>query len=664
VSGLETREPSPEFDEAAVEGAVAPTGQRRERIWRRLLRNPLAVVGLVWIALLLLCFLIPGLLATHDPVQQDVTLSRLRETPSAEHWLGTDAFGRDLYSRVIWGGRLTVKAILIALGLSTLIGIPVGLFSGWRGGRVDRAIMWVVDVLFSLPLILLALAIVGALGTGLVPAMIAVGVLLSTRFARLTRGVALAEREELYVDAARISGLSTPTILRRYILPNLWPVLIVQIAIISGVILLVGAVLSFIGVGSPPDSYDWGAMLNQGREQILAFPYQVVPSAAAIILTVLAFNLVGDGVRDAIGQSTARPSRRSVRRDERARAATAPAEHPDGSLLSISNLSVEFPAAQGQVAHVLDCVTLDVRPGETVCIVGESGSGKSMTVLTALGLVPESGRRTAGEVRFDGLELTGLTERQWQSVRGRQIGMIFQEPVAVLNPGLTVGAHLVETLRFHLDLDRKTARRRAIELLQLVRVPDPERRIDEYPHQFSGGMAQRVGIALALACDPVLLIADEPTTALDVTVQGQILDLLGDIQQRLGMALILITHDLGVVAEIADRVAVMYAGQVVETGTANEVFEAPQHPYTKALLDTMPQRHERADELAVIPGTVPSPSAWPTGCRFHPRCSAAVDACRSTDPTPGPDTQRVVRCLLVHPSNAMCQAQRVTEEGS
>lgn len=651
MSGLETSEPSAEFDEAAVEGAVAPVGHAREPIVRRLLRNPLAVAGLVWIVFLLVCFVAPGLLATHDPVRQDVTLTRLRETPSAEHWLGTDAFGRDLYSRIIWGGRLTVKAILIALGLSTLIGIPVGLFSGWRGGRVDRAIMWVVDVLFSLPLILLALAIVGALGTGLVPAMIAVGILLSTRFTRLTRGVTLAEREELYVDAARISGLSTPTILRRYILPNLWPVLIVQIAIISGVILLIGAVLSFIGVGSPPDSYDWGAMLNQGREQVLAFPYQVVPAAMAIVVSVLAFNLVGDGVRDAIGQSSPRVSRRRVRRDDRARPVAPPVEHPDDALLSIGDLSVEFPVAGGGAAHVLDGVTLSVRSGETLCIVGESGSGKSMTVLSALGLVPDPGRRTAGEVRFDGVELTGLSERQWQAVRGRQIGMIFQEPVAVLNPGLTVGAHLVETLRFHLGLDRTAARRRAVELLQLVRVPDPVRRIDEYPHQLSGGMAQRVGIALALACDPVLLIADEPTTALDVTVQGQILDLLADIQHRLGMALILITHDLGVVAEVADRVAVMYAGQVVESGTASEVFADPEHPYTRALLETMPQRHGRDDELTVIPGTVPPADAWPSGCRFHPRCPEAIELCRTEVPPPGPDPERVVRCLLAdHPA--------------
>ena len=642
------------LDEVALEAATAPAGRRRSHGWRRLLRNPFAVFGLIWILLLIVCFVAPGLLATHDPVRQDVTLTRLRETPSAEHWLGTDAYGRDLYSRIVWGGRLTVTAILIALGISTAIGIPLGLFSGWRGGRVDRAIMWVVDVFLSLPLVLLALAIVGALGTGLVPAMIAVGVLLSTRFARLTRGVALGEREELYVDAARISGLSTPTILRRYILPNLLPVLIVQVAIISGVILLVGAVLSFIGVGSAPDSYDWGAMLNQGRLEILEHPHQVVPSATAIVLTVLSFNLVGDGVRDALGRGTPPAPERHRRGRGRRRGPDEESvvEHPDDALLSISGLSVEFPGQDGAVAHVLDGVTMSVRPGETLCVVGESGSGKSVTMLTALGLTPPPGRRTAGECRLEGRDLGVLSERQWQEVRGRKIGMIFQEPVAALNPGLTVGAHLVETLRFHLGLGRAEARTRALELLALVRVPDPKRRIDEYPHQFSGGMAQRVGIALALACDPVLLIADEPTTALDVTVQGQILDLLAEIQQRLGMAMILITHDLGVVAEVADRVAVMYAGQVVETGTSREVFGSPLHPYTRALLASMLQHHDRNDNLTVIPGSVPSPHAWPTGCRFHPRCSEAVDACRRVRPEPGHDPERLVRCLLVHPEPA------------
>jgi peptide/nickel transport system permease protein len=461
--------------------------------------------------------------------------------------------------------------------------------------------------------------------------MIAVGVLLSTRFARLTRGITLAEREELYVDAARITGLSRSTILRRYIFPNLLPSLIVQVAIISGAILLISAVLSFIGVGSAPDSYDWGAMLNQARREFLTDAWQVVAPAGAVVLTVLSFNLLGDGIRDAVGRDPTH-SAISVVGGSRAPAETA---HDQEALLSIRDLSVSFPGPGGGPGlSILDRVSLEVRAGETLGLVGESGSGKSMTALSALGLTPAPGRVTMGSVRFDGRDVTDLTERAWQQIRGDDIGVVFQEPIAVLNPALTVGAHLVEPLILHRAMGRAQARSRAVELLAMVRVPDPHRRIDEYPHQMSGGMAQRVGIAMALACEPKLLIADEPTTALDVTVQGQILDLLTDLRERLGMTVIIITHDLGVVAEVADRVAVMYGGQVVEVGSSREVFAHPRHPYTAALLETMPQSHrgDPGDELAVIPGMVPSPSAWPAGCRFHPRCRYATDRCLAGSP--------------------------------
>jgi peptide/nickel transport system permease protein len=611
----------------------------------RFARNRLALLGAFWLLLLLICFFVPGLVATQDPHQQDVTLIRLLETPSGEHWLGTDGFGRDTFSRVVWGGRMAVGSILIGLGLSAGIGIPLGLVSGWRGGWFDRIVMWLVDVLFSLPLVLLAMAIVAVAGTGLVPAMVAVGFLLSTRFARLTRSVTLSEREELYVDAARITGLSTPTILRRYIMPNLLPALIVQVAVISGVTLLIGAVLSFIGVGSDPTGYDWGAMLNQARGDFLLEPWQIVPPASAIVLTVLSFNLVGDAVRDAIGRDASSSALARVRSGS---IQAGPTPHAPGALLSVRDLSVSFPSPTGGAHEILTGVSIDIASGETLGLVGESGSGKSMTLLSALGLVPAPGRITAGSVRFDGRDVTNLSEREWQAIRGDDIGMVFQEPIAVLNPALTIGAHLLEPLLLHTDLNRKAARQRALELLAMVRVPDPERRLDEYPHQMSGGMAQRVGIAMALACEPKLLIADEPTTALDVTVQGQILDLLFDLRSRLGMTMVIVTHDLGVVAEVADRVAVLYAGQVVEVGTAPEVFTRPRHPYTEALLDTMPQNHRGGDELTVIPGMVPVASAWPSGCRFHTRCRHAADICRAGVPgmVDGSDGH-VTRCARV-----------------
>jgi oligopeptide/dipeptide ABC transporter ATP-binding protein len=282
-------------------------------------------------------------------------------------------------------------------------------------------------------------------------------------------------------------------------------------------------------------------------------------------------------------------------------------------------------------------VSLDVGAGETLGVVGESGSGKTMTVLAALGLVPEPCRVTGGLVQFQGRDVTGFGEREWQPIRGNDIGVIFQDPVAALNPALTVGAQVGEPLMLHRHLGRRQARRRAVELLGMVQLPDPARTLDLYPHQLSGGMAQRVGIAIALACEPALLIADEPTTALDVTVQGQILDLLDDLTSGLGMSTVLITHDLGVIAETADRVAVLYAGQVVEVGTPHQLFSEPRHPYTWSLLATMPQNHRVGDQLTVITGTPPTPAAWPAGCRFHPRCPFTTSTCRRDPPPPHTD---------------------------
>ncbi len=617
----------------------------RQRFWKRMVRNPLALFSMVWFAILIVSWVWPELLATHDPFKQDVTLQRLFEGPSGDHWLGTDGLGRDHYSRVIFGAGFAFRSILIAMTIAIGIGVPVGLFSGWRGGRIDRAIMWVNDVLFSLPIILLAMAVIIILTPSLTNAMIGVGIAMATRFVRLTRGVTLAEKEELYVDAARITGISVPRILARYIAPNLLPSLIVQAAIISGAIILIGATLSFLGIGASLDDPDWGVMLNRARPDFRREGiWQIMPSGGALVLTVLAFNLLGDAIRDAIGRDASSNALTITKRVSVTPASTAHAGGDD-LVISVRDMDVEFPSANGPVSEILNGVSFEVRAGETLGVVGESGSGKSMTMLSALGLTPAPGRMTRGSVNFAGTDVTNLTEKAWQSIRGREVGVIFQEPIAVLNPAMKVGDQIMEPLRIHMGMSKAEARTRAVELLTEVRVPDPERRLDQYPHEFSGGMAQRVGIAMALACEPKLLIADEPSTALDVTVQGQILDLLAEIQTRRNMAIILITHDLGVIAEAADRVLVMYGGQVMETGSAEDVFFRPKHPYTKALLDTMPQNHSGDGELAVIAGIVPQPTAWPTGCRFAPRCVHATDACTSTTPPLLTVNTDVVRCV-------------------
>ena len=301
------------------------------------------------------------------------------------------------------------------------------------------------------------------------------------------------------------------------------------------------------------------------------------------------------------------------------------------SVLEVEGLATSFPMERGRVA-VVDGVDLCLARGETLALVGESGCGKSVTALSILRLVPKPGRIEAGRVRLGGREIQGLPVTEMRRVRGREISMIFQEPQTSLNPVVRVGAQVVEAIRLHERGSREAARARALELFERVRIPDAPERLDAYPHELSGGLKQRVVIAMALAAHPKVLVADEPTTALDVTIQAQILELLRELQRELGMAILLITHDLGVVNELADRVAVMYAGRIVEAGTRAEVLGQPRHPYTQALLRSMPALAKRGERLAEIPGTVPWPGDWPAGCRFSTRCPRVMDVCRAREP--------------------------------
>lgn len=305
------------------------------------------------------------------------------------------------------------------------------------------------------------------------------------------------------------------------------------------------------------------------------------------------------------------------------------------TLLRVKDLQTTFRTGGNSSVRAVDGVSFDLDPGETLAIVGESGSGKSVTSLSLMGLLPkDTGSVTGGSMRLNGYEMRGFSEEEMRAVRGKQIGMIFQEPMTSLNPVKTVGWQIMEMVMHHEKLSRRAAYRRAIEMLDLVGIPEPARRVDNYPHQMSGGMRQRAMIAMALSCEPRILIADEPTTALDVTIQAQMLELMKDLQDRMGMAIIFITHDLGVVAEVADRVVVMYAGQVVESGEVEQIFEAPRMPYTAGLMNSIPRigASRRKERLRAIPGTVPPLSDLPHGCRFNPRCAHATELCRATPP--------------------------------
>ncbi|QIA27619.1 ABC transporter ATP-binding protein [Thermaerobacter sp. PB12/4term] len=325
-------------------------------------------------------------------------------------------------------------------------------------------------------------------------------------------------------------------------------------------------------------------------------------------------------------------------------------------LVEIRGLRTTFQTEEGLVPAV-NGVDLAIRRGETLAVVGESGCGKSVTALSILRLIPSPpGRIEAGEIVFEGRDLLRLSDEEMRRIRGNEIAMIFQEPMTSLNPVFTVGDQIAEVFMFHRGMSRRDALEQAVEMLRHVGIPAPERRVREYPHQMSGGMRQRVMIAMALACHPKLLIADEPTTALDVTIQAQILDLMRRLKEELGMAILLITHDLGVVAEMAERVVVMYAGRVVEEGDVYSVFRNPVHPYTEGLLRSIPRLDEDRERLPAIEGTVPSPGHLPGGCPFHPRCPYATDTCREVEPRLEPLGEgRYAACHLA--------AERLTGEG-
>jgi len=651
-------------DPSPAGSGVPQPGRRltaRARTLRRFVANRTVIPAVVVLLAVVAAGLLAPWLAPYDPLDQD-----LRNTfahPSSDHWLGTDNFGRDILSRLIFGARIAVIAVGEAVGIALLIGLPVGLAIGYVGGWWDRITMRVVEAIVSIPGIMLAIVIVTILGIGLTNAMVALGILYSTQFIRLCRGLVIAEREEEYVRAARVLGASRTRITVRHLVPNIAGPIIVQATLACGAVLLAEAGLSFLGLAVQPPDASWGTMLTTASQFIALEPWQAIPPGFAIFLAVLAINLLGDAMRDSMGRGTnpvvaASPaaSASRFRRGGAADPLPSPANPPlephagEDAVLTIAGLEIQFPDARGSWHPVVTDMALTIDRGQSLGLVGESGSGKSVSALAALGMVPSPGAVTAGTIRLDGHDIVGAPPARLRAIRGDSVAMVFQDPMASLNPGLRVGRQLAEVLRVKRGLGRREARVRTIELLDMVGIPDPASRADRFPHEFSGGMVQRIAIARALSCDPSLLIADEPTTALDVTVQSEILELLGRLQDELGMAILFISHDLSVVAEIADRAAVMYAGQVVEEAPIDELLTAPRHPYTEALLRSVPHAANRGERLPTIPGSVPKPGRWAAGCRFAPRCPYADAACSEPQSLAIADAPATpsVRCHRAH----------------
>ncbi|HMG41344.1 MAG TPA: dipeptide/oligopeptide/nickel ABC transporter permease/ATP-binding protein [Acidimicrobiales bacterium] len=626
------------------------------RAGRRLRRDPVAAVACAYLIIVVVMAVFAPLIAQHDPNFQ--YLSERLSGPSGTHWLGTDDLGRDTFARLLFGARVSLQTSVLVALLAVAIAVPIGLVAGYRSGLVDLAVMRVTDALLSVPPLVIALAVAGILGPGTRNAVIALTVVVVPGLVRLVRAQALAIREEGYVEASKAIGTRSNVILARRIFPHVLSSLLVQVSVVLGTILVVEASLSFLGLGQQLPHASWGAMLKSGFALIATDARLILVPAIAITLTTLAFNALGDGLRDALVSGGRELHRRVgdvlgttsvVPGAQRDRQGSVPGERVQGvddAVLSIRNLRVGFDSGS-DVVEVLDGVNLEVHRGEILGLVGESGCGKTVTSQSILRLLPSPPARIlAGEICFEGRDLLTLSPKGMRSVRGSEIAMIFQDPMASLNPAFTIGDQLIEAQRVHRKVSRSAARERAIELLDRVGISDPERRLEEYPHTLSGGMRQRALIAMALANDPKLLIADEPTTALDVTVQAQILELIRDLSRERGMSVVFVTHDLGVVQELCDRVAVMYAGQIVEQSTVEQLFDGPLHPYTRALLRSRPRLGARLDRLPSISGVVPSPDAMPEGCRFFARCDHREDACAAASiPTSEVAVGRIVRCV-------------------
>jgi peptide/nickel transport system permease protein len=565
---------------------------RKFAFLRQAYRAPLAAAGLVWLILLAIASFAAPILPLRDPLQQN--LADALQGPSAEYLLGTDALGRDVLSRILWGGQGALlgsaEAVVVAIALGATFGVVAGYRGGWLNGLANR----VAELIFALPAMVVLLALAAVLGTNIVASMAAFGVLVSASYLRMAQASTLAVRSELYVDAAKVSGLSTPRIVFGHVLPNVVGPIIVMSSLTFGAALLVQASLGFLGLGPPPPSPTWGGMIAEASAYIYRHPWLLVPTGVVLALTILAANLIGDALRDGDGKRQRfsllkRAPSTAVRASAPAVAgATVPAsETPDADrLLEVRDLHVSFTADDS--AHVVDGISFGIDRGEIVAVVGESGSGKTMTALSIIGLLPFPGHVSGGSILFDGTDLATLPPAKMAAYRGRRVGMISQEPMMALDPCFTVASQLTAPIRRHRKVGRAEAKRIATSLLTEVGLRNVAAVMKSYPHQLSGGMAQRVAIAIALAGEPELLIADEPTTALDVTVQAGILDLLRSLQEKTGMAIMFVTHDLGVVADIASRAVVMEKGRIVETASISDLFAAPAHPYTRALIGATP----------------------------------------------------------------------------
>jgi peptide/nickel transport system permease protein len=643
---------------AAIEATtqLAPAAEPRLR-WRALLRHRMGVIGAAMLAVAVVMAILAPFIAPYDPEEAvDIVLTDIFQAPSPAHILGTDDGGKDVFSSLVYGSRVSLTVGFSAAAIAIFIGSVVGLVAGYLRGWIGSFLMRITDFFLVIPDLALMIVLVAILGPSLGTIILVIGVLGWTGTARLVRAQTLTVRERKYVMRAKAIGAGDVHILRRHILPAVLPLMLANMVLVVSIAILDESSLAFLGLGDPT-VISWGQMLNFAFERGAVSAgawWALLAPGFAIVWVVLGTTLLGTALEDVVNPRLRRHHLEApgtdVARDRIVPVADPPlAPGSTAPILRVRDLSVEFDV-EGRPLRAVDGVSFDLRRGETLGLVGESGCGKTTTVLGILRLLPPGGRIVGGSVWFDGEDLLSIDGRSLRAFRWTRLSLVFQGAMNALNPVRTVGDQITEAIRLHAPQTTKAeANRRAGELLERVGIG--ARRAREYPHTYSGGMRQRAMIALALACDPDVIIADEPTTALDVMVQAQILELLGGIARDFGMGIILVTHDLGVVAQVCDRVVVMYGGGLAEENEAAPLFATPQHPYTQQLLQSFPDVAHPDRPLRGIPGSPPRLDAMPPGCRFAPRCPHVFDRCRVERPPeyPTPVGGRAT-CFLLDPA--------------
>lgn len=614
-------------------GGVRLRGRRRLPLPSR--------AAVCFLAVVILVAVLAPLLAPDDPLDQQDPVGGSGH-PSAAHWLGQDSLGRDVLSRLMYGARWSLGIGLGATGLALVVGAVVGAVAATSRKGVDETLMRCLDVVMAFPGVALAAVLVAVFGGGIGVLICAIAFLFTPPVARVVRANVLDQYGEDYVTAERVIGARTPHIVLRHVAVNCAAPVLVFCTVQVAEAIVFEASLSFIGAGVRPPDPSWGSVIADGKNMVLTGGWwATVFPGLLILLTVLSLNILSEGVSDAwaapaareVAASEDRPGKaepgdvpplpglpRAARR-LRARARTLP-DRGGQPVLAVENLAIGFPDRHRGV-DIVAGVGFEVHPGEVLGLVGESGCGKSLTALTIMGLQPKEAR-VRGQVRFRQRNLLAEPMRVRRRLLGHEMAMVYQDALSSLNPAMTIRAQLGQ-------LVRRGGRRSPAELLELVGL-DPVRTLRSHPHELSGGQRQRVLIAMALSRDPQLIVADEPTTALDVTVQAQVMELLLRLREELGFALILVSHDLALIADVTDRVAVMYGGQIVETGVTADLVGAPAHHYTRGLLGSVLSLESAQERMTQIKGVVPAPADFPAGCRFADRCPLATAVCHERTP--------------------------------